>query len=98
LRWLLPPEENGLTFKYLTEKKNVVDVMDDLPRLDIDNLKIQEVTEKSFTIIPVSDNTSIINIKLTIHTNLIFKEQAKVKGIGLREKGLIQPHYSIQNI
>jgi hypothetical protein len=27
---------------------------------------------------------------------LIFKEQAKVKG--LREKGLAQPHYSIQHI
>jgi hypothetical protein len=29
---------------------------------------------------------------------LIFKEQAKVKEAGLREKGLAQPHYSIQNI
>jgi hypothetical protein len=31
-----------------------------------------------------------------MHTPLIFKEQAKVKG--LREKGLAQPHYSIQYI
>jgi hypothetical protein len=31
-----------------------------------------------------------------MHTVLIFKEQAKVKG--LREKGLAQPHYSIQHI
>jgi hypothetical protein len=31
-----------------------------------------------------------------MHTALIFKEQAKIKG--LREKGLAQPHYSIQNI
>jgi hypothetical protein len=31
-----------------------------------------------------------------MHTALIFKEQAKVKG--LREKGLAQPHYSIQHI
>jgi hypothetical protein len=33
-----------------------------------------------------------------MHTALIFKEQAKVKDIGLREKGLAQPHYSIQHI
>jgi hypothetical protein len=33
-----------------------------------------------------------------MHTALIFKEQAKVKGLGLREKGLAQPHYSIQHI
>jgi hypothetical protein len=31
-----------------------------------------------------------------MHTALIFKEQAKVKG--LSEKGLTQPHYSIQYI
>jgi hypothetical protein len=31
-----------------------------------------------------------------MHTALIFKEQAKVKG--LREKGLAQPHDSIQHI
>jgi hypothetical protein len=29
---------------------------------------------------------------------LIFKEQAKVKEPGLREKGLAQPHYSTQHI
>jgi hypothetical protein len=33
-----------------------------------------------------------------MYTALIFKEQPKVKEIGLREKGLAQPHYSIQNI
>jgi hypothetical protein len=33
-----------------------------------------------------------------MHTALIFKEQAKVKESGLREKGLSQPHYSIQHI
>jgi hypothetical protein len=33
-----------------------------------------------------------------MHTALIFKAQAKVKDIGLREKGLAQPHYSIQHI
>jgi hypothetical protein len=32
-----------------------------------------------------------------MHTALIFKEQAKVKEPGLREKGLSQPHYSIQH-
>jgi hypothetical protein len=33
-----------------------------------------------------------------MHTALIFKEQAKIKELGLREKGLVQPHYSIQHI
>jgi hypothetical protein len=33
-----------------------------------------------------------------MHTALIFKEQAKVKESGFREKGLAQPHYSIQHI
>jgi hypothetical protein len=33
-----------------------------------------------------------------MHTALIFKEQAKVKELGLREKSLAQPHYSIQHI
>jgi hypothetical protein len=33
-----------------------------------------------------------------MHTVLIFKEQAKVKEIGLQVKGLAQPHYSIQHI
>jgi hypothetical protein len=33
-----------------------------------------------------------------MHTALIFKEQAKVQELGLREKGLAQHHYSIQNI
>jgi hypothetical protein len=31
-------------------------------------------------------------------TALIFKEQANVKDIGLREKGSDQPHYSMQHI
>jgi hypothetical protein len=31
-------------------------------------------------------------------TGLIFKEQAKFKEPGLIEKGLVQPHYSIQHI
>jgi aspartate carbamoyltransferase regulatory subunit len=33
-----------------------------------------------------------------MHTALIFKEQTKVKEQGLREMGLIQPHYTIQFI
>jgi hypothetical protein len=45
-----------------------------------------------------SENNSISSIKFRMHTALIFKEQAKVKDIGLREKGLAQPHYSIQHI
>jgi hypothetical protein len=84
LGWLLLLEEYGVTFEYLPGKKNVV--ADALSRLDIDSLKIQE--EEVLTILSGSENNSISNIKLTIpiHTALIFKEQAKVKG--LREKGL----------
>jgi hypothetical protein len=33
-----------------------------------------------------------------MHNALIFKEQAKVKQTGLKEKGLAQSHYSIQHI
>jgi hypothetical protein len=52
------------------------------------------------TLLSGSENNSISNIKVTIpkDTSLIFKEQAKVKESGLREKGLAQPHYSIQHI
>jgi hypothetical protein len=52
------------------------------------------------TLLSGSENNSISNIKLNfpMHTALIFKEQAKVKQPGLREKGLAQPHYSIQHI
>jgi hypothetical protein len=50
------------------------------------------------TLLSGSENNSISNIKLTMHTALIFKEQAKVKEPRLTEKGLAQPHYSIQHI
>jgi hypothetical protein len=52
------------------------------------------------TLLSGSENNSISNIKFPIpmHTALIFKEQAKVKEPGLREKCLAQPHYSIQHI
>jgi hypothetical protein len=52
------------------------------------------------TLLSGSENNSISNIKLMIpmHAALVFKEQAKVKEPGLREKGLAQPHYSIQHI
>jgi hypothetical protein len=33
-----------------------------------------------------------------MQTTLIFKEQEKVKNLGLKEKALSQPHYSIQHI
>jgi hypothetical protein len=33
-----------------------------------------------------------------MNTDLIFKDKAKVKLPGLREKGLAKPHYSIQHI
>jgi hypothetical protein len=92
--WLLLLEEYIVTFEYLPGKRNVV--ADDLSRIDIDSLKSQE--EEVLTLLSGSENNSISNIKCIIpmHTAMIFKEQAKVKG--LREKGLAQPHYSIQHI
>jgi hypothetical protein len=33
-----------------------------------------------------------------MHTALFFKERAKAKGTGLKEKGLSQPNYSKQHI
>jgi hypothetical protein len=73
-------------------------VADALSRLDIDSLKIQE--GEVLTLLSGSENNSISNIKFMnpMHTALIFKEQAKNKEQGLREKGLAQPHYSIQHI
>jgi hypothetical protein len=59
--------------------------------------KIQE-EEEVLILLSGSENNSISNVISTIpmHTALKFKEQAKVKGV--REKGLAQPHYSIQHI
>jgi hypothetical protein len=93
-RWLLLLEEYGVKLEYLPGKKNVV--ADALSRLGIDSLKIQE--EEVSTLLSGSENNCISNINSTIpmHTALIFKEQAKLKG--LREKGLAQTHYSIQHI
>jgi hypothetical protein len=100
--WLLLLEKYGVTFEYLPGKKqkNVGTDADDLSRLDIDSLKIQEESEEVLTLLSGSENNSISNIKCTIpmHTALIFKEQAKVKEPGLREKCLAKPHYSIQHI
>jgi hypothetical protein len=95
-RWFLLLEEYGGTREYLSGKKSVV--ADALSRLDIDSLNIQE--EEVLTLLSGSENNSISNIKLTtpMHTALIFKDQAKVKIVALKEKGLAQPHYSIQHI
>ena len=82
-------EEYGVTIEYLPGKKDVV--ADALSRLDIDDLKIQE--EEALTLLSESEH---INIKFPMHTALIFKEQTRVKE--LREKGLSQPHYSMQHI
>jgi hypothetical protein len=96
--WLLLLEEYGVTFDYLPGKVHTNVVVDALSRLDIDSLKIQE--EEVLTLLSGSENNSISNIKSStpMHTALIFKEQAKVKEQGLREKGLAQPYYSIQHI
>jgi hypothetical protein len=98
--WLLLLEEYRVTFEYLPGKKNVVSGADALSCLDIDSLKIQEGTEEVLTFLSGSENNSISNIKLAIpiHTALIFKEQAKVKDVRVREKGLAETHYSIQHI
>jgi hypothetical protein len=40
--WLLLLEEYAVTFEYLPGKKNVATFVDNLSRLDIDSLKIQE--------------------------------------------------------
>jgi hypothetical protein len=95
--WLLLLEEYGVTFEYCQGKENVL--ANALSRLDIDNLRIQEEGEVS-TLLSGSENNGISNFKLSIpiHAALIFKEQAQVKDTGLREKGLAQPHYSIQHI
>jgi hypothetical protein len=94
LCWLLLLEEYGVAFEYLPGKKH--NIADALSRLDIDSLKIQ--IEELVTFLSKSENNNISNIEFPMHTALIFKEQAKVKEPGLREKGLAQPHYSIQNI
>jgi hypothetical protein len=98
LCWLLLLEEYGVTFEYLSGKIQKTVIADALSHLDIDSLKIQE--EEVLILLSGSQNNSISNIKLTIpmHTALIFKEQAKIQEQGLREKGLAQPHYSIQHI
>jgi hypothetical protein len=96
--WLLLLEEYGVTFEYLPGKKNVAAIADALSRLEIDSLKIQEDKEEVLTLLSGSENNSISNIKFPMHTALIFNEQEIVKEPGLREKGLAQPHYSIQHI
>jgi hypothetical protein len=78
--------ENGVTFEYLPGKKqkNVATVADALSLLDIDSLKIQE--EEVSRLLSGSENNSISNIKFTMYTALIFKEQAKVNEQGLWQK------------
>jgi hypothetical protein len=96
---LLLLEEYGVVFDYLPGKKqkNMCADVDTLSRLDIDSLKIQEEEKEELTLLSGSENNSISNINLTIpmYSALIFKEQAKVKEVKFREKGLAQLHYSI---
>jgi hypothetical protein len=69
-------EEYGVTFEYLTGKKNVV--ADALSHLDIDELNIQN--EEALTLL---SEAQISNIKFPMHTALIFREQTRVKKYGL---------------
>jgi hypothetical protein len=80
---LLLLEEYGVTFEYLPGKKNVV--ADNLSRLDIDSLKIQE--EEVLTLLSGSENNRVSHIKSTIlmHTDLIFKEQVKSRNLDLEK-------------
>jgi RNase H-like domain found in reverse transcriptase len=89
LRWLLLLEEHGVSLEYLPGKNSVV--ADALLGLDIDDLKIQE--EEALTILSESKSS---NIKFPMHTAFIFKEQTRVNGLRKTEKGLSQPHYSMQ--
>jgi hypothetical protein len=54
-----------------------------------------EATLEAFNMEPISLQ---MMLTIPIHTALIFKEQAKVKKSGIREKYLAQIHYSIQHI
>jgi hypothetical protein len=77
--------------------------MDNLSHLEVDILKVKEgggEEEESLTLQSGSENNSMNIIKwtITMHTNLIFKEQTKVKESGLRDKVLAQPHNSIQHM
>jgi hypothetical protein len=83
LCWLLLFEEYREASEYLPRKKNVV--VDTVSCLDIDCLKFQEL--EILTILPESEsNSTTSNIQIQMHTALIFKVQAKVKELGLREK------------
>jgi hypothetical protein len=84
------------TLDYLLRKNNVRAIADALSRLNIDSLKIQE--KESLILLIGSENKSISNNEFPMHTALIFKEKTIVIDIGLREKGLVQPHYSIQHV
>jgi hypothetical protein len=82
LCWLLLLEEYREAFEYLPRKKNVV--VDAVSRLYIDCLKFQEL--EVLTLLPESESSSTSNIQIQMHIALIFKVQAKVKELGLREK------------
>jgi hypothetical protein len=59
--WLLLLEKYGVSFEYLSGKKNVALVADALSCLDIDSLKIQE--EDLLTLLSGSENNSISKIE-----------------------------------
>jgi hypothetical protein len=78
-----------MTFEYLPGMKN--SVAHDLSHLEIDELKTPK--EGALTILSESKHR---NIKFPMYTDLIFKKHIKVSG--LRDKGLSQPYYYMQDI
>ena len=62
----------------------------------LSHLDIDELTIPPEEVLAILSESQYSKIKFPMHTALIFKEQIKVPG--LREKGVSQPHYSIQHI
>jgi hypothetical protein len=75
-------------FEYLTGEKNAV--ADALSCLDIDSLKIKEVSEELSTLLSGSENSSISNIRLKSLNAycLDLQKTRKIQGSRIKRKGL----------
>ena len=89
LHWFLLLEEYGIQFQYLSGMQNVV--ANALSRLDIED--ITRPVKEIAALLNVAEETTT---KLPMHTDLIFQEQIKTRG--LREKATDKPSYSLQYI